>query len=342
VVCFRCGTRQTEAEVEGWLRPVCPACGYVAYRQLKVGAGVLVERDGALLLVRRGPDSKAFPGTWNLPSGYCEADESPRMAAAREAAEETGLRVEVGRLVDAYCFDDDPRGNGVLLVYEAGIVGGTLEGDGREAVGARFSPPDGLPKALCGGGHDRAIRAWQARALDRWQSGAPMRYCPHCTHLLQERPAFGRVRPACPACGFVHFRELKVGVSVVVEQEGQLLLVQRAVEPGKGKWCLPSGFVEWDEAPEAAAARECAEETGLEVADLELLEVRHYTDDFRGPGINLTYQAQVKRGVLRPGDDAGAVRFFGPGELPVAEAVAFQGHRLVVDGWRRRSRSPVR
>lgn len=340
--CFRCGTRQTEAEVEGRLRPVCPACGYVAYRQLKVGAGVLVEQDGALLLVRRGPDNRTFPGTWNLPSGYCEADESPPLTAARETAEEVGLQVRVLRLVDAYFFDDDPRGNGLLLVYEAEIVGGELESDGREAVDVGFFPPDGLPGALCGGGHNRAIRAWRERALDRWRPGEPMRYCPHCTHPLEERLAFGRVRPACPACGFVHFRELKVGVSVLVEREGRLLLVQRSVEPGMGKWCLPSGFIEWDEAPEAAAARECAEETGLEVADLELVEVRYYTDDFRGPGINLTYQARAKRGALRPGDDAGAVRFYGPEELPGAEAIAFQGHRLVVDGWRRRCRSLAR
>jgi ADP-ribose pyrophosphatase YjhB (NUDIX family) len=339
--CSRCGTRQIESEVEGRLRPVCPVCGYVAYRQLKVGAAVLVEREEALLLVCRGPVNEAFPGTWNLPSGYCEADEAPPLTAARETAEEVGLQVQVGRLMDAYPFDDDPRGSGLLLVYEAQIVGGELASDGREAVDARFFPPDGLPGALCGGGHDRAIQAWRERALDRWQPGEPMRYCPHCAHPLEERLAFDRIRPACPACGFIHFRELKVGVSVLVEQAGRLLLVQRAVEPGLGQWCLPSGFVEWDETPEVAAARECAEETGLAVGDLELLGVSHYTDDYRGPGINLTYRAWVTGGRLRAGDDAGAVRFFGPGELPVAEAIAFQGHRLMVDGWRRTGRPPA-
>jgi len=305
----------------------------VAYSQLKVGAGVLVERDGALLLARRGPAVDAFPNTWNLPSGYCEVDEPPPATAAREAFEETGLQVRVGRLVDVYFFDDDPRGNGLLLAYEATIFGGELKNSG-EVAATGFFRPDSLPEPLCGGGHDRAIRAWQARALGRWQPGTPSRYCPHCTHPLEERVAFDRLRPVCPACGFVHLRDPKVGVSVVVEQAGRVLLVQRAIDPGRGQWSLPAGFVEWDESPEAAAVCECLEETGLAVGNLELLQVTHYTDDFRGPGINLTFRAQVMGGSLRPGDDAAALRFFAPAGLPPAEAVAFISHRGVLEQWR--------
>ncbi len=294
---------------------------------------MLVEREGALLLVQRGPEVQAFPGTWNLPSGYCEIDESPQSAAVRECAEETGLHVHAGRLVDAYHFDDDPRGNGLLLVYEAEIVGGQLRADGQEAAAIGFFPPDGLPRPLCGGGHDRAIAAWQARARDRWQPGTSMRYCPHCAHPLEERLAFDRLRPVCPACGFIHFRNPKVGVSVLVEGQGKVLLVRRAVDPQLGKWCLPSGFIEWDEAPEAAAVRECAEETGLDVAVTELLEVVHYTEDFRGAGVNLTYRATVTGGRLQAGDDADGARFFSPAELPAPEEIAFRSHRLALARW---------
>jgi ADP-ribose pyrophosphatase YjhB (NUDIX family) len=252
----------------------------------------------------------------------------------REAAEETGLRVEAGRLVDAYFFDNDSRGNGILLVYEAGIVSGELVADGREVVVAGFFPAEQLPAPLCGGGHDLAIMAWQTRAQARWQPGSSMRFCPHCTHSLVTELAFDRLRPVCPACGFVHFRAPKVGVSVLVEAEDRVLLVRRAVEPGLGKWSLPSGFVEWDESPEAAAVRECEEETGLVLGDVALLDVRHYTEDYRGAGINLTYRGCVVGGVLRPGDDAADVRFFATFELPAAEEIAFQGHRLVLDRWR--------
>jgi len=332
--CSHCGAELTEQNIQGRLRRVCPSCGQVDYRHLKVGVGVLLTQEGKLLLVQRGPDSDAFPGAWNLPAGYCEADESPPDAAARETLEETGLGIQVGSLVGAYHFDDDPRGNGLLLIYRAQVVGGELRCDGREAVTGGFFPPERLPEPLCGGGHDQAIMAWRARALDRWQPGMLMRFCPHCTHPLEEREAFGRPRPVCPACGFAHFRELKVGVSLVVEQDGRILLVQRAIEPGLGQWALPSGFVEWDENPEAAAVRECWEETGLDVEILDLLEVAYYTDDFRGPGINLIYRARVLDGSLQPADDAQAARFFAPAGLPSSGAIAFHGHLLTLERWR--------
>ena len=319
--------------MEGRSRTVCPACGYMAHRQLRVGAGALVQRDGALLLVQRGSTSGAFPGTWNLPAGYCRVDEPPAVAAARKAAEETGLEVQAGRLVDAYYFDDDPRSNGLLLVYEAEIVDGELQNDAAESTDVGFFTADQLPEPLCGGGHDQAILAWRARVLDRWRPGMPMRHCPHCKYPLQAKLVFDRLRSVCPVCGFVHFRAPKSGVSVLVEEGHRVLLVRRGVEPGAGMWCLPSGFVEWDESPEAAAVRECAEETGLVVAVAELLEVRHYTDDYHGPGINLTYRVQVSGGTLRPGDDAAEARFFAPDELPPCEAIAFRGHRLVLKRW---------
>jgi ADP-ribose pyrophosphatase YjhB (NUDIX family) len=241
--------------------------------------------------------------------------------------------------VDLYYFDDDPRGNGLLLVYEASVEGrgpdsGRWQPESPETSAASFFLPENLPQPLCGGGHDRAIEAWRLRALDRWQPGEPMRFCPHCTHALEERLAFDRLRKVCPACGFVHFRTPKVGVSVLVESAGQVLLVQRAIEPGQGKWGLPAGFVEWDEAPEAAATRECLEETGLLLTDLEFLEVSHYRRDFRGPGINLTYRGQVAGGSPRPGEDAARVRWFSPHDLPSPEMIAFRTHHLLLERWR--------
>lgn len=324
-----------ERPVDGRDRLVCPACGYVHYRQLKVGAGSLVIREGALLLVQRGPDVAAFPGAWCLPAGYCEPDEPPALMAIRETEEETGLQVLSTCLLGTYYFDDDPRGNGLLLVYEAELAGGRLHTDGRETVAAGFFAPDQLPEPLCGGGHNQAIHTWQARALDRWQPGEPMRYCPYCTCPLEGELAYGRVRPVCPTCGYIHFLTPKVGVSVLVEQDGRVLLVRRAIEPGRGQWSLPSGFIEWDESPELAAVREVGEETGLVVADPQLLDVGHYGGDFRGPGLNINYQASVAGGTLHPADDAAEVRFFAREDLPPLQEIAFESHRRLLAQWHR-------
>jgi ADP-ribose pyrophosphatase YjhB (NUDIX family) len=243
--------------------------------------------------------------------------------------------VRIERLTGVYHFNDDPRGAGLLIAYDGVIVGGELLVDGEEAVAAGYFRPDCLPQPLCGGGHDQAITAWRMRAQDRWQPGQPMRYCSHCTHPLEEKLAFERLRIACPSCGFVHFRAPKVGVSVLVEDEERILLVRRSVDPGKGKWSLPSGFVEWDESPESAALRECVEETGLILSDLELLDAKHYTDDFRGPGISLVYRGRAVGGTLIPGDDALEARFFSHIDLPPARTIAFDGHRLLLESWLR-------
>jgi 8-oxo-dGTP diphosphatase len=125
---------------------------------LKVGAGALIERDGALLLIRRTDDP--FRGCWNLPAGYAEADEAPLETVVREVHEETGLRVAPESLVDVYYFDDDPRGNGILIVYKCRSVGGILRAS-RESVDPTFFGASEVPKDLAGGGHNQAILAWR-------------------------------------------------------------------------------------------------------------------------------------------------------------------------------------
>ncbi len=137
---------------------VCPACGLPHYEQLKVGAGALIDRDGALLLVRR--TREPFSNRWNLPAGYLEPNESPAQAALRETREETGLLVEAGLLQGVYFYDDDPRGSGLLIVYRCQVVGGALS-ESSEAEDATYFRREELPHGLAGGAHDLAVRAWQ-------------------------------------------------------------------------------------------------------------------------------------------------------------------------------------
>ncbi len=162
-----------------------------------------------------------------------------------------------------------------------------------------------------------------------------IRFCPRCGHQLEEKTIHGRKRKYCPACGFVFFRDPKVGASVVVEHEGKILLVKRGILPFKGKWCLPGGFVEFDEGPEEAAIRECKEETNLEVQIEKLLGVYPYLNDIRGPGILIAYKVKIIGDVndLKAGDDAASARFFAPDELPSMEKIAFRTNREIIAEW---------
>jgi 8-oxo-dGTP diphosphatase len=129
----------------GERHPVCTGCGRLAHRDPKVGVGVVVVRDGRLLLVRRGV--QPGKGLWALPAGYVDAGEDPRLAAAREALEETGLQVRVGEVVDVYpsAVTGGHRGASFFLAFHAEVVGGELVA-ADDALDAGFFAADDLPE----------------------------------------------------------------------------------------------------------------------------------------------------------------------------------------------------
>jgi ADP-ribose pyrophosphatase YjhB (NUDIX family) len=158
-----------------------------------------------------------------------------------------------------------------------------------------------------------------------------VKYCLRCGHALEDRLAYGRMRRVCPACGFVFFHEPKVAAGVLIERDGKVLLVRRSVNPKKGAWALPAGYMEIDEGPVAAAIRECAEETGLIVRVTGLFGVYHITGDTRGAGVLILYRAAPESGALQPGDDASEAIFFAPDELP--RDIAFASTRRALLRW---------
>lgn len=141
---------------------------------------------------------------------------------------------------------------------------------------------------------------------------AVMSYCPRCATRVEERLVAGKLRPACPACDFVAFADPKVSATVLVECNGALLFIRRTMDPGRGRWCFPGGFVDFGEDPVLAAIRECREETGIVVEHLRLLEVA-----FNGRVIVITYTTST----FSPsdpvaGDDADMAAWFVPPNLP--------------------------
>jgi ADP-ribose pyrophosphatase YjhB (NUDIX family) len=155
-------------------------------------------------------------------------------------------------------------------------------------------------------------------------------YCPVCGTVVEERESYGRRRPVCPSCGHIVFRAPKVAVLVLITQEDRILLVKRALEPAKGRWAIPAGFLDWDEHPLDCARREVLEETGLQVDDLRLLDVFGRFEDGGRADIVIAYRATIQGGTLQAADDAEEVGWFTRDDLP---ELAFMPTKIVVQRW---------
>jgi 8-oxo-dGTP diphosphatase len=131
----------TTVELHGIARRVCTACRAIHYAHPKTAVGVAVFRDDRLLLVRRVMDPGR--GRWTVPGGYLDAGEDPRVAAAREVAEEAAVEVDVGDVVDV--FANGPEDGSTLFVLYTGrwVSGEPSAGD--DADDAAFFGRDELP-----------------------------------------------------------------------------------------------------------------------------------------------------------------------------------------------------
>jgi ADP-ribose pyrophosphatase YjhB (NUDIX family) len=112
----------------------------VLYPQFPIGAVAIVhDAQGRILLVRQTYHREGI--RWGAPGGWLSGRENPREAAAREAFEETGLRVRVGRVLD---IDSGPYGE-VSLAFECEIVGDSGFRPSEETDEIGWFAPDALP-----------------------------------------------------------------------------------------------------------------------------------------------------------------------------------------------------
>jgi 8-oxo-dGTP diphosphatase len=157
----------------------------------------------------------------------------------------------------------------------------------------------------------------------------PYQFCPVCGTKLVPIPRTGEIRPVCPACDYTVYYDPKVAVVMRVIHNDAVLLVRRGVAPAKGKWALPAGFVNADEDPAHAAAREIQEETGLIVANVRLLNVYANPGDATAD-IMIAYGADVAGGQLAAADDALEAVFFTADALP---PTSFMTTKWLIERW---------
>ena len=155
--------------------------------------------------------------------------------------------------------------------------------------------------------------------LDGWKM------CPRCAAGLE----LDQGKASCPACDSVYYANSAPAVEGVLERDGKVLLTKRGIDPRRGYWDLPGGFLEEGEEPLEGLAREFREETGLAVRPLEWLgtHLEPYDHYFV---LGLTWLVRAD-GEPRPDDDVEELRWFGPNELP--DEMAFRHQDELLRAW---------
>jgi len=149
-------------------------------------------------------------------------------------------------------------------------------------------------------------------------------FCHFCGNLLIRCFVEGRDRYYCENCQTpIYENPVPANAVVLVDDNNRLLLVKRSVAPKIGSWCLPGGFMELYETPDAAALRELEEETGIHGKIDRLLGLTTHDSPRYQTILMIGYLVTVYEGNIKAGDDASEVKFFDFSQLP---EIAFDSH----------------
>jgi ADP-ribose pyrophosphatase YjhB (NUDIX family) len=185
--------------------------------------------------------------------------------------------------------------------------------------------PDGRSTDLPAGG---GTPSWLADTLN---------HCTVCGGRLQLGPVAGeeRHRLVCASCGHITYVNPRlVATTLPVTDAGEVILIRRGFEPGRGLWAQPGGFLEVDETVTEGAVRETLEETGLVVLPGEIVGLYARLE---AAVIVLVYEARIVGGAVRTSPEALEIEAFPPEAIPWDE-IAFRTTWFALVDWLARRR----
>src|SRR3954467_4464308 len=161
---------------------------------------------------------------------------------------------------------------------------------------------------------------------------ANLKFCSRCGQPL----ALGlldtetRDRLICNNCGFIAYVNPRLVVSTIpVTDQGEAVLIRRAIEPGYGAWAQPGGFLEIDETAQEGAVRETLEGTGLIVEPTEIVGGSRRP---QAAVVVIAWEARVVGGEARSTPESLEVRAWAPDRIPWPH-IAFQTSAWAVHDW---------
>ena len=136
-------------------------------------------------------------------------------------------------------------------------------------------------------------------------------FCYKCGQKTESKKIAGKIRPFCENCNLVLYKNPIPSVAIVAfNSQQEILLTKRGIEPGKGMWCLPGGFVETGELVTETVKRELKEETNLDCTHIRIIGAESVINGFWGDILILGFSVDLRPGQLIAGDDAVEAGFF--------------------------------
>ncbi len=142
-----------------------------------------------------------------------------------------------------------------------------------------------------------------------------MNFCAECGGrvALQTPPGDHLPRHVCEQCGTIHYQNPRLVVGCVPELDGRILICRRAIEPRRGYWTVPAGFMENGETLQQAAARESSEEALASVEIGSLLSVVHVLAAHQ---VHVFFRAHLREPRIGAGPESLEVELIEPERIP--------------------------